>query len=525
MSIFNLPDLGEGLPDAEIVKWLVKEGDVITCDQPMVEMETAKAVVEMPAPFTGVVVKQYGQPGDVITTGDPLIEIAADRQVTDVQSTVKNEIEDDNQRQSDRDTTQSNTVVGTIEVGDHIVTEQAVTHDGIKVTPVVRALARKLKVDLAQVKCSLPDGSITLSDVRNSVTSVSQHTCQSIYHPTATTITKAGPAARAKARELNINLVTVKATGPNDSITVADVESTAEQLKYESDNSHQVTVQSDASIAISAGKGIKAAPKVRALARELGVDIRQLTPTGYKDNITTVDVYKQKWQVYDHVPVYSRPERAQEATGKPLPIRGARRTMVQAMADSHANVVNTTLYDDADISTWLGGTDITLRIIRAIVAACMQEPALNAWFDKEKMERTLHPHVNVGVAVDSPQGLYVPVIKNADKQTDREIRQELHRMSQAIKDRTIQPTELQGATITLSNFGMIAGRYATPIVSPPEVAIVGTGRLYDELKLTEHGIQNKQQMPLSLSFDHRTVTGGEAARFLAAMMVDLGLAY
>jgi pyruvate dehydrogenase E2 component (dihydrolipoamide acetyltransferase) len=195
--------------------------------------------------------------------------------------------------------------------------------------------------------------------------------------------------------------------------------------------------------------------------------------------------------------------------------------MAQGMAHSHATVVPTTLVEDVNISKWRKGTDALARYIRALCYAARIEPALNAWFDGENMERLLHPNVNVGIAVDTPDGLYVPVVHNADQLSMTESRARVQELREKIANKAIKPDDLANATITLSNFGSIAGRYGTPVVSPPQVAILGTGRFRNELQLTERGIENQKMLPLSLTFDHRACTGGEAARFLAAVMEDL----
>ena len=198
--------------------------------------------------------------------------------------------------------------------------------------------------------------------------------------------------------------------------------------------------------------------------------------------------------------------------------------MAQGMAHSHATVVPTTLVEDVNISAWPKGTDSLARYIRALVVASRAEPALNAWFDGDNMEKLVHPDVNVGIAVDTPDGLYVPVVHNADQMSMAESRAQVQVLRDKIANKGIKPDDLANATITLSNFGSIAGRYGTPVVSPPQVAILGTGRFRNELQLTDKGIMNQKMLPLSLTFDHRACTGGEAARFLAAIMEDLAKA-
>jgi pyruvate dehydrogenase E2 component (dihydrolipoamide acetyltransferase) len=222
-----------------------------------------------------------------------------------------------------------------------------------------------------------------------------------------------------------------------------------------------------------------------------------------------------------------RPMRTQPpgvaASGQPEQLKGVRRNMARVMADAHAKVVPTTLVDDADLHAWIGKQDITARLIRAIVTACKTVPALNAWFDGEKLSRTQHPHVDIGIAVDTEDGLFVPALRNADMLDARGVREGINRLRAQVEDRSIAPSELAGYTISLSNFGMFAGRYATPVVVPPCVAIIGAGKLCHDVVAVIGGIEVHRRLPISVTFDHRACTGGEAARFLKALLDDLAL--
>ena len=211
------------------------------------------------------------------------------------------------------------------------------------------------------------------------------------------------------------------------------------------------------------------------------------------------------------------------ATGQPEQLKGVRRNMARVMADAHAQVVPTTLVDDADLHQWIGKQDITARLVRAIVAACKDVPALNAWFDGVAGTRTLHDHVDVGIAVDTPEGLFVPALRNADLLDPAQTRTAINRLRSQVEDRSIPAEDLKGYTISLSNFGVFAGRYATPIVVPPCVAIVAAGKSRHEMVPVVGGFEAHKVIPLSLTFDHRACTGGEAARFLKAMLDDLAL--
>ena len=212
------------------------------------------------------------------------------------------------------------------------------------------------------------------------------------------------------------------------------------------------------------------------------------------------------------------------ASGQPEQLKGVRRNMARVMADAHAKVVPTTLVDDADIHAWQPGNDMTVRLVRAICAAASAVPALNAWFDGDKLVRTLHPQVDIGIAVDTDDGLFVPALRNADLLDAEGVRAGIDRLREQVADRSIPASELSGYTISLSNFGMFAGRYATPVVVPPCVAIVAAGRGRHQITPVIGGFESHRVIPLSLTFDHRACTGGEAARFLKAMLDDLALA-
>lgn len=363
MRIFKLPDLGEGLQEAEIVEWHVKVGDEVQADQPLVSVETAKAIVEIPAPYSGRIAKLYGKPRDIVHLGAPLVgyEGAGDEADT-------------------------GTVVGEMQVGRQVVEEEPVGISrgaaGIKVSPAVRAIAHRLDVDLSLVTPSGPDGLITAADVQ----------------------------------------------------------------------------------------------RVAKLLAEVG---------------------------------------------PPEPLRGVRRAMARNMALAHGEVAPATIIDDADIHAWLPDTDVTIRLVRAIVAGCKAEPALNAWYDSHAMARRVLKKIDVGIAVDTPEGLFVPVLRDVGNRDAADLRRGLDRMRADVNARKIPPEELRGYTITLSNFGMIAGKYAAPVVLPPTVAILGAGRISDQVVAVDGTPAVRRVVPLSLTFDHRAVTGGEAGRFLAAVIADL----
>ncbi len=444
---FNLPDLGEGLPDATIVEWFVKEGDVIKLDEPLVSMETAKAVVEVPSPFSGKVLKLSGAAGDIIPTGSVLASFELDPNLP--------------QRADGQDTGHSH---------GHAAPAAAPT------PPPLPAAAAPVAAEAAKPAAAERDDAGTVVGAMQSSNAV--HAEQAL----AVGGVKAVPAVRATARKLGVDLSRVRATGADGAVTMADVK--------------QAAADGSAKIGAAPAPAQVSAP-VQSEAR---------TPLS----------------------AAGKPMRTQPpgvvAKGQPEPLKGVRRNMARVMADAHSKVVPTTLNDDADIHAWLPGNDVTARLVRSIVVAAQKVPAMNAWFDGEALTRTLHAQVDIGIAVDTDDGLFVPALRNADMLDARGIREGVNRLREQVESRSIAASELSGYTISLSNFGMFAGRYATPVVVPPCVAIVGAGRARHQMTPVMGGVEAHKVIPLSVTFDHRAATGGEAARFLRAMMDDLALA-
>jgi len=257
---------------------------------------------------------------------------------------------------------------------------------------------------------------------------------------------------------------------------------------------------------VPAAPRVRATPAVRRRAKELGVDLASISGTGPGGAILSADVE----------------DAVKRLGGDGEPLRGVRRAMAKAMAVAGATVVPASLTDHADIGAWGPDEKPTLRLIRAICAACAAEPALNAGFDGERW--ALDTRVDLAIAVDTPDGLFAPVLRGVDKLSAEQLAPKLAELRSAVRDRSIAPAALKGATITLSNFGMIGGVHAALVVSPPQVAILGAGRIHDAVLAIDSTPAVRRVLPLSLTFDHRAVTGGEAARFMQAVRADLARA-
>ena len=196
-----------------------------------------------------------------------------------------------------------------------------------------------------------------------------------------------------------------------------------------------------------------------------------------------------------------------------IPLSGSRLVMAQNLAQAHQQVALVTIFDEVLIKK-INNPLITM--IQALCYACQQQPKLNAWFDTQQL--IIHQDVDLGLAIDTEYGLYVPVIKQANKLNKQQLQQAITQLKTAAHQHQLSNAQLQGATISLSNFGTIAGRFATPMIVPPQVAILGVGQIQKRYVINAKAkIKEKVSIPLSLSFDHRALTGGEAARFLAAI--------
>ena len=195
--------------------------------------------------------------------------------------------------------------------------------------------------------------------------------------------------------------------------------------------------------------------------------------------------------------------------------------MFRSMTAAHSEVALCTVMDDADIHDWESPRDFTPRLIRAMVAGCRAEPRLNGTFSAGTGVLSMSEEVHMGLAMHTPHGLIVATIFNAGGLGLDELREEVARLKQAGVDRTLKPGEVRGYTITLSNIAGGSSRYATPLMVPPTVGILGSGAARDEVVAVNGMIAIRRMLPLSLTFDHRCVAGADASRFLSAVVADL----
>ena len=284
---------------------------------------------------------------------------------------------------------------------------------------------------------------------------------------------------------------------------------------------------------------VLAAPKVRRLAVELGVDIRSVRGTGPQGRITEEDVRSAKaaapaaeakkpvFKVKEKFDFYGELER--------IPLRGVRRATAKRMRQSVSTAAHVTHFDEADVTELVKireelraraaekGVKLTYLpfIIKALLAAIKEHPLLNATLSDEDEEILVKKYYNFGIAVDVPDGLIVPVIKGVDQKSIFDLAGEIQSLAEAAKARTLDLADLRGGTFSITNVGMIGGEAATPIINSPEVAILATLKIKDRVRLKNGRVAAVKTLPLSLSFDHRVIDGAEAARFMNDLVAKL----
>ncbi len=422
-NAFILPDLGEGVHEAELIAWKVAVGDTVEEHQTLAEMETDKALVEVPSPRAGVIASLNGKEGEILNVGCVLV-----------------------------------------------------TYEGANGAAPATAPAPAAQPAPAQAEEEREDAGTVVGSVSNDP-----------IMPGQGGKSLATPAVRRIARDLGVNIDTIAGTGLAGRVTEKDVRAAA------------------GSAAPSPALAPAAAPRPAPAAQPAPA------PATY-------------------TPPPSMPAPAAGQTQR-IPFRGTRRTIAARLRQSIDTAVHFTVMDEADVTALdtlrkqtaaASGEKISFLpfVISAVCRAVKQFPALNATVDEEGQEILRHPSVHMGIATDTEHGLNVPVIPDADALGVLEIGRHVTDLAQMARNRSIPRERLMGSTITISNVGSYAGRFATPVINIPEVAILAVGRAREGVVVKNGGLHVGKLMPLSLACDHRVVDGAEAARCLA-LIVDL----
>ncbi|GGK60727.1 dihydrolipoamide acetyltransferase family protein [Haloarcula sebkhae] len=531
MFEFNLPDLGEGVAEGEVLTWRVSPGDAVTEDQVLAEVETDKAAVDVPSPVNGIVRELHAEVGEMVQTGEVLITIEeeGDAEAADAATDSTDEAES-----AGADTEEADSAASEAAAADTSEQSEASTStaDGrVFASPSVRRLAREKGVDIAAVDGSGPGGRVTEGDVEAATASAGE-TADSDDGPTSV-VSKASDDG----------------DGPTTAVSQADDADTDDGTAVKA---AVRSVSGDGQEAASRDQTL-ATPATRKAARELDVNI-DAVPTDQTRNgqpyvdesaVRTYAEAQQAAQAADAEAVSAGGGAAgttaeaggagTEATAvetgdgeRREPYRGVRRSIGEQMARSRREVPHATHHDQVVVSGLVEARerleplaeerDVTLTytpfVVKCVAAALDQHPVLNTALDTENEEIVYRDVHNIGVAAATDHGLVVPVVNDVDGKGLVELADEINDLVGRARERDIERSEMQGGTFTVTNFGAIGGEYASPIINVPETAILGIGALKERPVAEDGEVVAKPTLPVSLAIDHRVIDGADAARFV-----------
>ncbi|SEW28334.1 dihydrolipoamide acetyltransferase family protein [Natrinema salifodinae] len=547
---FELPDVGEGVAEGELVSWLVEEGDPVEEDQPVAEVETDKALVEVPAPVDGTVRELHAEEGDVVPVGTVIISFDVEgeesEEPTESEQERASEPEGiDEPGESPSEAAESGETAGSPEATGAETDDVAPPDDRLFAPPRVRRLAREQDLDLSSIRGSGPGGRITAADV----------------------LAATGVGAGSESGD-GTDQARSQATGGDAEAGTAESESDAASVGAEPAVESAGSASTSASGSQQTGTGTEtetpaqvesadrdrtlAAPATRQLAEEEGVDIDAVPAVEEREG--------EAFVTPEAVREYAEAQRqAQEAdreaieAGEPVgtkgtdfapgererrePFQGVRKRIAEAMVESKYSAPHVTHHDEVDVTELVDareelkaraeeqGIRLTYMpfVMKAVVAALQEHPEMNAVIDEENDEIVYRDYYNIGVATATDVGLMVPVVENAEQKGLLQLASEMNEVVQKARDRTISPGELQGSTFTVTNIGGIGGEYATPIINYPEAGILALGEIKRKPRVVTdddgtESIEPRSVLTLSVSFDHRLIDGAVGARFTNTVM-------
>jgi pyruvate dehydrogenase E2 component (dihydrolipoamide acetyltransferase) len=486
---FELPDVGEGVAEGEIVEWLVEEGDTVEEDQPVAEVETDKAVVEVPSPVNGSVREIHAEAGEMVPVGTVIITFAEEGDAETEEATSEGTAEES----VETDAAETSASATEAETTD----EETPTASGrVFAAPSARRLARELGVDISAVDGSGPGGRVSERDVR------------------------AAAEGEGGADE------------PSDGGSDDSLEPAVTPIEDDSESAGSGASPTSGSVASESAADrdrTLAAPATRQLAEDAGVDIDAVPTDEERDGEpfvtpTAVESYAEAQQAAQEA---DRAAVAESGDEERIPYRGVRRTIGQQMARSKYTAPHVTHHDEVDVTALVAaradlkemaderGISLSYMpfVMKACVAALREFPMVNAMLDEESEEIVQKKYYNIGVATATDAGLMVPVIEDADEKNMLQLASEMNELVEKARERSISREEMQGGTFTITNVGAIGGEYSTPIVNHPEVAILALGAIKEKPRVVDGDIVPRKVMTLSLSIDHRVIDGAIAAQF------------
>ncbi|MEV3966924.1 dihydrolipoamide acetyltransferase family protein [Streptomyces sp. NPDC050698] len=486
---FKLPDLGEGLTEAEIVRWLVEVGDVVAIDQPVVEVETAKAMVEVPCPYGGVVTARFGEEGTELPVGAPLITVAVGERPASG--------------------TGGPGAEGTGPEGSGNVLVGYGTSE---------APARRRRVRRSPLVPGTPAG----AGQTGAAGAVNGRTgaAGAVGERAGAAATEVNPHTASTARAVGTRAVGPVPTGDRPAGGPATTAG-----------------RRGGGLATEDGPVPVISPLVRRLARQNGLDLRELTGSGPDGLILRADV---EYALRATGPgLTAAPPAEPQASAPPpsvtssavapgetrTPLKGIRGAVADKLARSRREIPDATCWVDADATELMrartamnaaGGPKISLLALlaRICTAALARFPELNSTVDAQAREIVRFDHVHLGFAAQTERGLVVPVVRDAHARDAEALTAEFARLTEAGRTGTLTPGELTGGTFTLNNYGVFGVDGSTPIINHPEAAMLGVGRIVPKPWVHEGELAVRQVVQLSLTFDHRVCDGGVAGGFL-----------
>ncbi|GAA0476424.1 2-oxo acid dehydrogenase subunit E2 [Halococcus dombrowskii] len=504
---FELPDVGEGVAEGEIVDWLVEEGDAVEEDQPVAEVETDKAVVDVPSPVNGSVQEIHAEAGEMVPVGTVIITFAEEGDDDSGEATTTEESTETDAA------TEASAATGDVETtAEGTADEETPTASGrVFAAPSARRLARELGVDIGSIDGSGPGGRVSEHDVRAAAEDAKEVDEEGSDSPEPATTRVEGSSG------------TDAGEGDTTGGGAAQASSTG-----------QPSASGSAAGGATAGESADrertlAAPATRKLAEDSGIDIDAVPTDEERDGeafVTpaAVESYAEAQQAAQDA---DREALAGSRGEERIPYRGVRRTIGQQMAESKYTAPHVTHHDEVDVTALVEArTDlkeladeqgISLSympfVMKACVAALREFPMVNAMLDEEAEEIVQKKYYNIGVATATDAGLMVPVVEDAGRKNMLQLASEMNELVEKARERTISREEMQGGTFTITNVGAIGGEYATPILNHPEVAILALGAIKEKPRVVDGEIVPRKVMTLSLSIDHRVVDGAIAAQF------------
>ena len=542
----QVPDVGSSDP-VDVIEISVKVGDTIAAEDTIVVLESDKATVEVPAPKAGKVTAINVKVGDRVKEGDDLLEVEADSGADDnapsqEEATTDTPTEQETAPQPEAEQAPAKSASGTESRTETVTVPDLGDIDGAEIIEVSVAAGDVLEAEqviavLESDKASLEIPAPQAGTVESVIIKVGDKV--STGDPLLTLAVSGGDAAPNATENTATSSASVSQTSASDK---------QEQNKQEQAKPAQTSTAIPAA-ANSPGKAVHAGPAVRKLAREMGVDLGQVTGTGPKDRILKEDVHA--W-VKQRLESQSVPATGSGGVSLDLPeidfsqfgdvereeLNKLRKVSAQNLHRSWLTIPHVTQHDNADITDLeafrkqqnkaLEREGVKLTMLAFLVAACAKAlkefPRFNSSLENSG-EALIHKHyINIGIAVDTPNGLVVPVIKEADKKTLKEIALEMGELAEKARNRKLTPADMKGGTFSISSLGGIGGTAFTPIVNWPEVAILGVSRSDMQPVWDGNQFVPRLTLPLSLSYDHRVIDGADAARFttyLSQLLSDM----